>query len=132
MLSVERDFLVHGFRFTPYGSAEVFYDGAKHSWHQEWYTAGIEWPYKRLVRLDTYYRRENCDTCKPTNWNAGGVTLNFFFREYEVSCRVGISHHSFCGSGSHCQQTGRRKRLPAQVETKVWRENLVTELEEKK
>jgi hypothetical protein len=79
MLSVERDFLVHGFRFTPYGSAEVFYNGAQHSWNQEWYTAGIEWPYKRLLMVDTYYRRENCDSCNPTSWNVGGVTLNFFF-----------------------------------------------------
>src|SRR5271167_323251 len=32
MVTVERDFLVPGFRFSPYGSAEVFYDGSKHSW----------------------------------------------------------------------------------------------------
>jgi hypothetical protein len=77
-LSVERDFLVHGFRFTPYGSAEVFYDGPKHSWDQEWYTAGFQWPSKRHFMLDTYYRREHCNTCAPINWNAAGMTLNFF------------------------------------------------------
>jgi hypothetical protein len=77
--SVERDFLVHGFRFTPYGAAEAFYDSPKHSWDQEWYTGGIQWPYKRVFMLNTYYRRENCPTCKPANWNAGGVSLNFFF-----------------------------------------------------
>jgi len=79
-LSVERDFLVHDFRFTPYGSAEVFYDGPKHSWDQEWYTAGIQLPSKRLYMLDAYYRRERCKTCTPTNWNAAGITLNFYFR----------------------------------------------------
>jgi hypothetical protein len=79
MLTVERDFLVRGFRFTPYGSAEVFYDGPKHSWDQEWYTGGIDWPYKSLFMIDTYYRREHCDTCNPTNWNVGGVTLSFYF-----------------------------------------------------
>jgi hypothetical protein len=79
MLTVERDFLIHSFRFSPYGSAEVFYDGAKHSWNEEWYTAGVEWPSKRLLMLDTYYRRENCPTCNPAYWNVGGVTLNFYF-----------------------------------------------------
>jgi Protein of unknown function (DUF2490) len=78
MISVERDFLLHGFRFTPYGSAEVFYDGANHSWNQEWYTGGIQWPYKSLLMIDTYYRRENCNSCNPTNWNAGGVTVHFY------------------------------------------------------
>src|SRR5271170_2339576 len=79
MMSSEVDFLVHGVRFTPYGTAEVFYDGPKHSWDQEWYTAGIQWPYKRFFMLETYYRREHCPTCTPENWNAGGITLHFFF-----------------------------------------------------
>jgi hypothetical protein len=79
MLTIERDFLVHGLRFSPNSSAEAFYDGAKHSWNQEWYTASVEWPYKRLFMLETYYRRENCPTCKPANWNVGGVTLNIYF-----------------------------------------------------
>jgi hypothetical protein len=77
--AVEHDFLVHGFRFTPYGTAEFFYDGPKHSWDQEWYTGGVEWPYKRFWMLDTYYRRENCPTCSPANWNAAGVSLNVYF-----------------------------------------------------
>jgi hypothetical protein len=79
MISVERDFLVHGFRFSPYGSAEVFYDGPKHSWDQEWYTAGVQCSFRRLLMLETYYRRENCTTCNPTNWNAAGITLNVYF-----------------------------------------------------
>jgi hypothetical protein len=79
MLTVERDFLVEGFRFSPYGSAEFFYNGAQHSWDTQWYTAGVDWPYKRLLMIDTYYRREHCNNCNPTNWNVGGVTLNFYF-----------------------------------------------------
>jgi hypothetical protein len=78
MLTVEHDFLFNGFRFSPYGSAEFFYNAAQHSWDTQWYTAGVEWPYKRLLMIDTYYRREHCDTCSPTNWNVGGVTLNFY------------------------------------------------------
>ncbi len=80
MVSGEVDFLVHDVRFTPYGTAEVFYDGPKHSWDQEWYTAGVQWPYKRVFMLETYYRREHCPSCTPENWNAGGITLHFFFK----------------------------------------------------
>jgi Protein of unknown function (DUF2490) len=77
-ITVERDFLVHDFRFTPYGSAEVFYDGPKHSWDQEWYTAGAQLPSKRRFMFETYYRREHCNTCTPANWNAAGMTLNLY------------------------------------------------------
>jgi len=75
----EYDVKMHGFRFTPYASAEVFYNGATSSWNQEWYTAGIEWPYKRILMVQTYYLRQNCTTCNPANLNVGGLTLNFFF-----------------------------------------------------
>ena len=78
MLSVERDFLYHGFRFAPYGTAEAFHDGATDSWNQAWYTAGIQWPYKRLLKVETYYRRESCPACQPARWNAVGVTLHLF------------------------------------------------------
>jgi Protein of unknown function (DUF2490) len=79
LVAVEVDLRVHDIRFTPFGTAEFFYDSPKHSWDQEWYTAGIQWPYKRSFMLETYYRREHCPTCAPQNWNVGGVTLNFFF-----------------------------------------------------
>ena len=79
MPTVEREVVTRRFRFSPYGSAEVFYDGANRSWDEEWYTAGVLFPYKRLLMLDTYYRRENCNTCNPSRWNVGGLTLNFFF-----------------------------------------------------
>jgi len=77
--SLEIDLLVRGVRLTPYGTAEFFYDSPAHSWDQEWYTGGVQWPYKRVFMLETYYRREHCPTCTPQNWNVGGVTLNFFF-----------------------------------------------------
>ena len=83
MVVAEHDFVLHGSRFSLYGSAEMFYNqhaGPKNSWDQEWYTAGVEWPYKHIFMLDTYYRREHCPTCTPENWNVGGVSLNFFFR----------------------------------------------------
>ena len=78
LMSSEVDFRVHGVRFTPYGTAEFFYDSPKHSWDQEWYTGGVQLPYKRVFMLETYYRREHCPTCTPKNWNAGGITLHLF------------------------------------------------------
>ena len=77
--SLEVDLRVHRVRFTPFGMAEFFYDSPKHSWDQEWYTGGVQLPYKRVFMLETYYRREHCLTCTPQNWNVGGATLNFYF-----------------------------------------------------
>jgi hypothetical protein len=81
MLVLETDFVLHRLRFTPYGSAEVFYNGAQHSWDQEYYTAGVQWQHKRRMMLDTYYRRENCPSCNPARWNVAGATLHFYFRK---------------------------------------------------
>jgi hypothetical protein len=67
------------FHFSPYASAEFFYSGQYDSWNQEQYTAGIEWPYKRLLMLQTYYLRQNCTTCNPQHLNVGGLTLNLYF-----------------------------------------------------
>ena len=79
-LTLERDFIVRGFRFTPYAEAEVYYDGGKHSWNEEQYTAGIQWPYKKLLMLNTYYLRQHCTTCNPKYLDVGGVAVNFYFR----------------------------------------------------
>lgn len=86
-LDVERDFITHGFRFTPYGYAEVFYDGAKNSWNQEYYAAGIQWPYRRILMLDTYYLLQKCPTCKPPTANVAGVTLNVYFRNTKQAAK---------------------------------------------
>ena len=79
-LTVQRDLGVGQFRFTPYASAEAFYHGPSHSWKEEQYAAGVEWPYKRLLRLQTYYLRQNCTTCSPAHLNVAGLTLSLFFR----------------------------------------------------
>ena len=83
MPSVEVDVVVHGFRFSPYGAVETFYNqapNARNSWDAFWYTAGIQWPYKHVFMVNTYYRWEHCATCMPENWNAVGMSLNLFFR----------------------------------------------------
>jgi uncharacterized protein DUF2490 len=73
------DFKIHQFRFSPYASAEEFYTTQYSSWNEAQYAAGIEWPYRRLLMLQTYYLRQNCSTCNPGHVNVAGLTLNLFF-----------------------------------------------------
>lgn len=75
----EYDITIHDLRISPYASVEVFYNGAVGSWNEEQYTGGLEWPYKKLLMVQTYYLRQNCTTCSPAHLNVGGVTLNLFF-----------------------------------------------------
>jgi hypothetical protein len=79
-VTVERDFLVHHFQITPYASAEVFYDGDKHSWDEEYYAAGLRVPYKRHLLVDAYYLRQECTSCSPGDANVAGLTLQVFFK----------------------------------------------------
>ena len=90
MLMLEHEFRIHELRVSPYGSVEAFYDGAgrtaeaayggaKGSWNQWWYTAGVQLPYKRQFMTQMFYRRENCSTCAPENWNEWGISFHFFF-----------------------------------------------------
>jgi hypothetical protein len=77
-LSGEWDFLIDGFRLTPYGSAEAF-DNSSHGWNEWWYTAGVQFPFgDRHWMLDAYYRRQDCSTCTPARWNVAGLTLNYY------------------------------------------------------
>jgi len=80
-LSAEYDLLIHHFRFSPYGCAETYYNGATASWNEEQYTAGVEWPVKRVLQIQTYYLRQNCSTCTPPHLNVAGLTLNFYFHK---------------------------------------------------
>jgi hypothetical protein len=77
-LTVEYDFVIHELRVAPYASVELFYDGAKH-WYEEQYAAGLQLPYKRSFKLDMYYLRQNCATCTPAHLNVVGMTLEFYF-----------------------------------------------------
>jgi len=67
-------------QFAPYLSAEFFYDIAKDSWNQAQYAVGISWPYKRILKLDTYYLYQDCTTCSPRYLDVAGLTLKYFYR----------------------------------------------------
>jgi hypothetical protein len=79
-LTIERGFEALGVRFVPYAQGELFYDGQTHSWDENRYAFGVQFPYKRRFMLDNYYLRQNCTTCNPQHLNVLGLTLNFFFR----------------------------------------------------
>lgn len=101
-LSMETDIVAHGYRFTPFASAEAFYDVPTQSWNQAYFSAGVDWPRKRLFMLETYYRRENCPTCNPSHWNVGGATLNLYLRNKSVKLKTPVRQKTsriFPGSG---------------------------------
>ena len=77
-LTVDRPLRVDRFRFTPYASGELFYDGQHRAWNENQYAFGVVFPYKKLLSLDTYFLRQNCTTCKEEHVNALGVTFNLF------------------------------------------------------
>lgn len=79
-LTIDRAFKVSGFRFTPYGSGELFRDRNHHSWNQNEYSAGVQFPYQKKLRLDVFYLHQNCTTCNQQHVNAFGVTLNLYFK----------------------------------------------------
>ena len=68
-------------RFTPYGSAEIYYDRNHHSWNQSQYGFGVQFPYKKSLMLDTYLIHQNCTVCEPNPVNMAGITLNVYFRQ---------------------------------------------------
>lgn len=78
-LTVERDLLVDRFRFTPYASAEVFFNFASGTVNEQQYAVGIQWPFRRLFMVETYYLYQHTSSA-PTSTNAFGITLNFFLR----------------------------------------------------
>jgi uncharacterized protein DUF2490 len=70
---------VRGFRFTPYGSGELYHDRNHHSWNQSQYGFGIQFPYKKSLMLDTYLLHQNCTSCSHNPVNMLGATLNLYF-----------------------------------------------------
>lgn len=68
------------FRFTPYATGEVFYDSSKHSWNETQVALGVRVPYRRVLMVDAYYLRQDCDTCSPNPLNVFGLTLNLYLR----------------------------------------------------
>jgi hypothetical protein len=78
-VQAERDLNPDGFRFTPYASAEAFYDTRFDTWNRFRYIAGVKFPGRGHFILDTYFQRQNDSRSTPQHTNALGVTFNLFF-----------------------------------------------------
>ena len=78
-LSVDRPINLDKLRFIPYATGELFWDRNHHAWNENQYAFGVRWPYKKLLRVDTYYMRQNCTTCSSDPLNIWGVKVNLFF-----------------------------------------------------
>jgi len=77
---IDRHFKVGDFSFIPYASGELFYDRNRHSWNENQYAFGSQFPYKKLLMVDAYYLHKNCTTCNPKSVNVLGLTLNIFLK----------------------------------------------------
>jgi hypothetical protein len=77
-LTVTRQSQVRAFRFAPYAYGELFYNSTLHSWSAREYAAGVQFPYKSRLMLDTYWLRESCTTCSHGSVNMIVVTHSTF------------------------------------------------------
>jgi hypothetical protein len=75
---INRNLKLNGFRFTPYISGELFWDRNHHSWNENQYSFGVQFPYRKILMLDTYYLHQNCTTCSQPHVDVLGLTLNFY------------------------------------------------------
>lgn len=78
---VNRAFKISKLRLTPYASGELFWDRNHHSWGEDQYSFGVQFPYKKRLMLDTFYLHQNCTTCSQQHINVLGLTLNLYFRQ---------------------------------------------------
>ena len=62
-LTVERPFRIGKLRLSPYASGELFWDRNHHAWNENQYAFGVQWPFRKIFKLNTYYLRQNCTTC---------------------------------------------------------------------
>lgn len=82
-LTVNRQSRIGTFRFAPYTYGELFYNSRLHSWNHREYAAGVQFPHKSGLMLDTYLLRETCTGCRHGSVDMIGVTLNFYFRQLQ-------------------------------------------------
>lgn len=79
-LIVQRAFKTKQVEFTPYATGELFWDRKFHAWNQNQYAFGVQVPVARRFMIDSYYLKQNCNTCSNEHVNAIGLTLNIFLK----------------------------------------------------
>lgn len=65
--------------FTPYASVEGFYDTRFDAISRWEYSAGIEVPLARHLKLVPYYTYQGNEKTRPSRINVGGLTVNAYF-----------------------------------------------------
>jgi Protein of unknown function (DUF2490) len=74
-LMLQRDFILADFRFTGYGSAEVYYDSRYDTFNRNRFVFGVVLPLSRHFGLDLNYARQNDNRSKPYHVDAIGIIL---------------------------------------------------------
>jgi Protein of unknown function (DUF2490) len=78
-LTIDRPFKIGKVRFSPYAAGELFWDRNHHKWNETQYAFGVQWPYRKIFTLNTYFLHQNCSTCSSNPLNVAGITANLYF-----------------------------------------------------
>jgi hypothetical protein len=79
-LTVEKDFSIRRFRFTPYARGEIYYDSRYDKVSRTALIGGSTFPISRHFELEGYLEHQN-DTGGSSNRtvNAVGIVVNLYF-----------------------------------------------------
>jgi hypothetical protein len=79
-IAVQRTVKIKDFHWSPYVSAEFFYDSKYGKFSNTYLDAGVLIPIKKFFQIDTYYEHQNNTGNSPNQQvNALGLAANFFF-----------------------------------------------------
>ncbi len=78
-LQVSRDFTIDGYKFTPYGSAEVYFDTRYGTFSRYRLTLGVTLPITRNLNIEPYVVRQDDWLPSGVLTNALGLTLTYAF-----------------------------------------------------
>lgn len=79
-LMAEHPLSVRKYQFTPFLSAEAYWDQRYSQWNKYEFSGGVQLPLIRRMSVDIYYTRARCLTCSNPHTNIFGTTLNIFFK----------------------------------------------------
>ena len=79
-VQLERTARIHSYHFSPYASAEFFYESRYSKWSDTAVYAGCLFPIGRHVELNPYYEHQNNTGSSPNQqYNQLGLMLNLYF-----------------------------------------------------
>ena len=84
-LKVDREIKTNDFQFTPFASAEVFYDSAAEKFSRLRLIGGVTKKLYEPLKLDVYYMRQQDGTTVPGDLNIFGTILRLNFDFFGIS-----------------------------------------------